>query len=364
MLTILSQLRNPIKYSLGVDFGVTAAKAVILANIPKQLPQSVGAYLIPYATVGEDNINECIRLKCLKLLEQGPLSSLIPRLNNFVLCIPAAEVIIKSFSWKRDDTKGFIPAVRAQIEEWFPGVNKDLMVDFATYDHADERKTGKGHLDVLVAMTRAQNVIKIRELALLNDPSRQIIDTEWSALTNVMSYLGRKGSHRSRILLDLGASSCKMVVLQVNTPPLFCSINLQLNRWAELNSGHAHYTQEMIFNPGCIVDPRLSYGECLDNQTLEAINGEIIAKIKDAVSEIRLDDLYEVYITGGYSEYPLILEGISGFFKRQVLRLEPLRWLDKIEPPESCLQDMSKSKGAERFAVAVGLAIRGLASIC
>lgn len=363
MLHIISRLRNSVQYSLGVDFGTTALKAVVLADTPKQPPKIVGAYLVPYTILGEGNISEDAKLKCLKVLREGPLSTLISNLKTVVYCIPAAEVIIRSFSWQGNDAKGFIPAVKAQIEDWVPGMNQDLVVDFEAYIPDAVRIRRNGHLDVLVAITRAHNVDKIRELGLSNDLTPPIIDTEWSALINVLSYFADKGRPNSRILLDLGSSSCKMIVLRGTSPPTFFNIDLQLNGLEASNLSDNYYAQRRILNFICPDDIRLAHTDSLDNQTLEAINGEMITKIKYAVSEIRLDDSCEVYITGGYSEYSLILEGISELFKRQVVRLGPLRWLDMIKRTEAGTQGINESWGAERFSVAAGLAIRGLSEV-
>lgn len=357
------------QYSIGVDLGATALKIAVLEPRAKLTPKLVGAYIIPYPKVNLENVaiidKFAYQSPSLKAFQEFALSTLPSSRRNFVVCLPAHDVIVKSFFLDGGDESRFKAAIRSKIEAWMPGISDDLVVDFETFSQEADRSRAGIKRDILCAITRAQHVEQLKDLCRSSAIIPRIIDTEWSALINVISCCYPESFQELKIILDLGASGCKVLVVRGAQPLVSRRIDMALARGAEPDTDNIDKAGPTVVDALNPHHHKYLSPDKFNDQPPDLMLHDLIPKIKEALTDLPLTDLpltdgCQVYLTGGLSGSGALVKELSGIFQRPVIQINPYRMLHLNEAGEASGSHAIGTLSGGRFAVAIGLAIRAL----
>lgn len=266
--------------------------------------------------------------------------------------IGGQSVIIRYVSFPKMTREELRSHIEVEADKYIPFNIKEVVLDCQILE--ERKEEGKIHALVVAAKKEAVN----HHLLLLREAGIEVeaLDVDTFAVVNAFEhFLGTPSQPRCLALLDIGAKSANLSVLQ-GTTSLFSR---------DIPVGGTDFTLAISEKLNIETD-EAEMVKCSGTKPQEELLSWVAAPLDNLMGEVKLSfDYFEnqydkrverVYLSGGSSR----LAGLSEFTQKN-LNIETVFWnpLEKVTVPPG--QNVSKLRAVGGgLAVAVGLAVRGI----
>lgn len=353
----------PTKYAVGIDFGTSALKSVVLESRGKTKPKLVGAYTINYSTVNYSDDREIGGVKAseidtyaiaLRALIDGVFPGLSSRRKILAISIDSYKSILRSFYWEKRTSILDEQHLRLKIEEWMLGVSEDLVIDFDVLSISNPAQDRFNKMEIFVAITQKQALQHILDICRVASTVPDIIEPEWSSYINTLMSCLVNPYRGFRILLDIGVGGCKILVARGTSLVFTSFVGFERDIIHRDLTDICNTPMDFVTQNLAIKKTTFQNSEKFYRESLPRILRDLRTGLKASISSIPEYEDYEVYITGGMSEDDTLFREISSICNKSPTRIDPFRSviLSKALDPKGYIQ------GSGRFSVSMGLAIR------
>ncbi|OQX71000.1 hypothetical protein B6D52_02925 [Candidatus Parcubacteria bacterium 4484_255] len=337
------------KNFLGIDLGTTSIKLVEL-TVEKGVPRLVTYGYAERAVVdiAKDNskvILDKVALLLKKLYNQCDVHSYkaVTALPNF--SVFNSVIVLPVMKRKELDS-----AVRWEAKKFVPLPMKDVILDWRIIDQIEIGKKKKNYRILLTAA--AKNLVQ-RYVEIFKKADLQLLALETEAFALSRSLLGK--SHATTMIIDTSAVTTDIIIIEKGVPALNRSIDIggiTITR-AIANSLKISFNRAEQF--------KRDIGMHSSSKVPEVVSG-ILKPVIDEMNYSK--NLYQdqsgkiieqIILSGGSAYLPNLVDYFSNALNIKVLIGDP--W-SRISYPEELRPALYAV--APRFAVAIGLGLRGL----
>lgn len=352
---LLQKITNKSTGAIGLDIGSSGIKVCELAKSGSQYHMlGFGFAPMPEGTIIDDEVHKKDQLIMAinAALKQSETKS-----KNVCFGLGSQNTVVKKMQAPFGTKQEIEDHINWESEQFIPFGHENAIISVHTLD--TKNKEG---VDVIMVAAKQEQVENYDNMLTSAGLKVKIIDLQIIALLNVfeLSYKEElKEFNKGTILIDLGASSTKILVYKEGIPIFTKTIAI----------GGANVTEEIQKTVGLSFDEAEDLKLMRDDQgnppeeisnVIKNIADKIIVYIKDAVSfytsHSSPEKVSRCLITGGNLQLPGIVEGVASATGLSVEILDPLKKIkikSKVITPEMVEQITYVG------AVPIGLAIRG-----
>ncbi len=344
------------KTLIGLDIGQSAIKAAIISSDKKQTSFKLEYFnIIPLSegTIIEDEIHrEEEIIEAIKKIAKGAGAGV----NKICLGLAGQSTISRRLQLAGGSPEEIEEQVSWEAEQYIPFNPEESSLSF----HVVGENEGGG-VDVIVASARNALISAFKDLVELADLRVKIVDLNALAVMNVFTFIKADilDSDQSMILMDIGAQNTQFLIIRRG----------KLVFTKEMAMGGVMVTEEIQRQMG------VNFHDAEDLKTVGDSNGNLpeeVVEIVESVNKTFLADIKKtlefyitstsdesfekVYITGGGSLTPGLIEGLETTLGLEIEFLNPF---EKIDYGKSFSDQELESIGS-LGAAAMGLAMRKL----
>ncbi len=339
---------------LGIDIGSYAAKAVKLGNIRDGRAALLGLGLsqLPPQSVPEwetkpDQAQAAVSLAMKNLVAHSSLSG-----KYVSASLSGDSIIVKKITMPAVHGDALKSRVMEEAEEYIPFAANDVNISYYVLEYSRENS----QMSVLLAAAKKSVVQRYMEAIGEAGLKPAVLDVDGLALFNAYNFT-RPGQRDEALLVDIGASALKVVVISQGLPMLLKDEPVGSRRLTSELAQAFHISEEdaeaVKFGSARAADQTLA-AEIVDR----AVCGWIAAVervLDSARAETPAYKPAAIWLTGGGSLLRGLPEEFGKYFGLGAARLNPLDGLDYN--PKKFDPDYLEYIGPQ-LAVSFGLALR------
>jgi len=343
---------------LGVDIGSSSIKIVQLSMQKGVVTlDTFGEIALgPYAN---KEIGHAVKLEPPKLTEalQNLLKEAQAEARVGGLSIPLKSSLVFNMKMPEVDEKQLDEMVRLEARRYIPVPISEVSLDWSVIpdNHNDDLdEDGRKFLNVLVVAIHKDTLFKYKEVADMTGIELQFLEIEtFSTIRSVIDH-----DKEAVVVLDIGASVTKLYIVEYGVIQKSHIIGIgSQNMIKALETKRRLATVQSELNAG--------HGSALENamatsQTTPVDLDRILQETKKVVLEYQKEhrkNIEQVILTGGGSVLAGILPHVEKSLETEIELAHPF---EKTKTP-AFLDNTLRDAGPE-FAVAIGLALRGLSN--
>lgn len=266
-----------------------------------------------------------------------------------------SSVIVKKISIPKVEKSFVAEQIRWEAEQYIPYEVADVNLDFQILNSTSG---GSDSMDILLVAAKKDQIMKYIEIVESAGQELSIIDVSGFALGNIFEFNYPKNKETVG-LLDIGAHYTNFVVLQ-GQDIIFCR---------DISAGGALYSAEIQ------KAMRINFEEAESLKLSAVYNNSIpedLSSVIQGANEVYCDDLSatveffynttpdiqisRLYVTGGASRTPGIIQAISDVTKIETVMLDPLQ---RVKVNKSLSAEF-KTQYRDFISMALGLGLRKL----
>jgi type IV pilus assembly protein PilM len=242
--------------------------------------------------------------------------------------------------------------IQTEAAQHIPFDISDVSIDYQILSD-----NGGPTMDVLLVAVKKDKILNYTNVLSLAGKSPAVVDIDAFALQNCYEYNYQPGPGATVALLNLGASVMNINIVKGSTP-LFTR---------DVSVGGHQYTDSLQKELDLSFDDAESLklgkkvgtvSEDAKMPILQQVTEIIVLEIQKTFDFFRAtatgEHIERIYLAGGSSQVPGLIEGLRQEFSLPVEILNPFQ---RIEPPIGTGADLA-DHNAGQMAVAVGLALR------
>jgi type IV pilus assembly protein PilM len=262
------------------------------------------------------------------------------------------SVIVKRIPMSTMSETELANVIQTEAAQHIPFDISDVSIDFQILND-----TGAATMDVLLVAVKKDKILNYTNVLSLAGKSPAVVDIDAFALQNCYEYNYQPGPGATVALLNLGASVMNINIVK-GTTPLFTR---------DVSVGGHQYTDslqkelDLSFEDAESLKLGKKVGTVSEDAKmpiLQQVTEIIVLEIQKTFDFFRAtatgEHIERIYLAGGSSQVPGLIEGLRQEFSLPVEILNPFQ---RIEPPIGMGADLAE-KNAGQMAVAVGLALR------
>lgn len=344
---------------LGVDIGSSSIKVVQL-SMQKGVVTLDTFGEIALGPYGNKEIGHAVKLEPPKLTEalKDLLKEAQAESRVAGLSIPLKSSLVFNMKMPEVNQKQLDEMVRLEARRYIPVPISEVSLDWSVIpnNHSDEEETDgeRKFLNVLVVAIHKDTLSKYKEVADMSELELQFLEIEtFSTIRSVIDH-----DKEAVVILDIGASVTKLYIVEygviqkshiigIGSQNMIKALETRrrlANVQQDLNAGHGAALQDSMIN----------------SQTTPVDLDRILQETKKVVLEYQKEhrkNIELVTLTGGGS----VLSGILPYVEKSLeTEIELAHPFEKTKTP-AFLDNTLRDAGPE-FAVAIGLALRGLSN--
>ncbi|GAB4233941.1 MAG: type IV pilus assembly protein PilM [Acidobacteriota bacterium] len=340
------------KNLVGVDIGSSAVKIVALRKVGTQYRvEALGKAVLPPDTIVDGSV--IAKLPLAEAIERVFREQKI-RNNRVATSISGHSVIVKKVALPAMTEEELAQSIQWEAEQYIPFDLSEVNVDYQVV----ERSAGDQKLEVILVAAKKEKIADYTSVISLAGKIPVVVDIDAFALQNAYEVNYAPSAETVTALLDIGASSTNLSIVR-GTEFLFTrDIAIGGHQYSE-------FLQEE-FDISFEDAERYKRGEDVPEELAERVQGILDAVSQNLVLEVEktldyfktttyAEDVQQMYLTGGASRTPGLLEALSNQLQFAVDWFDPFQ---RIELPEQLVRPAARETVAAEFAIAVGLALR------
>ena len=335
---------------VGLDIGSSSIKAVELRRVRGE---------IQVVNVGLEALASDIVVDSM-IVDSGSVASSISKVfsdhgiksKQVATSVSGHSVIVKKIKMAAMPEEELEDAIRNEAPQHIPFEMSDVNLDYQVLSEANAPQ-----MDVLLVAVKKDKILNYTNALQLAGRQPVIVDIDAFALLNCYDYNYAPPNNATVALLNVGASVMNINIVN-GTVPLFTR---------DVSVGGNQYTDALQKELDLSFDDAesLKLGRKVatvsdDAKTpiLQQVTELIVLEIQKTFDFFRAtasgDHIERIYLAGGSSQVPGLVEALRREFSLPVEMLNPFL---KIEPPANADADLME-KQAPQLCVAVGLALR------
>ncbi len=274
-----------------------------------------------------------------------------PATNEVSISLSAPAAIVRFITMPNMKENDLMNSLNFEAEKYIPFNINEVFIDACILDAAAD---DKNQMRVLLAAAKKNIVNSTLEMLKQSGFSVSLIDIDSFACFNAFCKSnGPSDESRSTVLLNIGHTHTNVVIARGTKP--FFTRDIQIAGADMAKAISQAFRIEEKDSDKFIFDP----GEKSD-QVIEAVR----PVLRSLADELRLSFGYyenqygkgvdEIYVSGGVSRFPGILNSLEESFETKVSTWNPLSKFEKGPEIDAGLTE----KAGVQFGVAAGLAIR------
>ena len=338
------------KSIVGLDIGSSSIKAV-------ELKKSRNG--VEVAHMAMEPLSSAIVVDSM-IVDSGSVASAITKIFSesgiktraVATSVSGHSVIVKRIPMSTMSENELASVIQTEAAQHIPFDISDVSIDFQILSD-----TGGPTMDVLLVAVKKDKILNYTNVLSLAGKSPAVVDIDAFALQNCYEYNYQPGPGATVALLNLGASVMNINIVK-GTTPLFTR---------DVSVGGHQYTDslqkelDLSFEDAESLKLGKKVGTVSEDAKmpiLQQVTEIIVLEIQKTFDFFRAtatgEHIERIYLAGGSSQVPGLIEGLRQEFSLPVEILNPFQ---RIEPPLGTGADLA-DKNAGQMAVAVGLALR------
>ncbi len=338
------------KSIVGLDIGSSSIKAVEL----KKSRNGVEVAHMAMEPLSSDIVVDSM------IVDSGSVASAITKIftesgiktRAVATSVSGHSVIVKRIPMSSMSDQELAGVIQTEAAQHIPFDISDVSIDYQILND-----NGGGTMDVLLVAVKKDKILNYTNVLSLAGKSPAVVDIDAFALQNCYEYNYQPGPGATVALLNLGASVMNINIVK-GTTPLFTR---------DVSVGGHQYTDSLQKELDLSFDDAESLklgnkvgtvSEDAKMPILQQVTEIIVLEIQKTFDFFRAtatgEHIERIYLAGGSSQVPGLIEGLRQEFSLPVEILNPFQ---RIEPPLGTGADLA-DKNAGQMAVAVGLALR------
>jgi type IV pilus assembly protein PilM len=338
------------KSIVGLDIGSSSIKAVEL----KKSRNGVEVAHMAMEPLSSDIVVDSM------IVDSGSVASAITKIftesgiktRAVATSVSGHSVIVKRIPMSSMSDQELAGVIQTEAAQHIPFDISDVSIDYQILND-----NGGATMDVLLVAVKKDKILNYTNVLSLAGKSPAVVDIDAFALQNCYEYNYQPGPGATVALLNLGASVMNINIVKGATP-LFTR---------DVSVGGHQYTDSLQKELDLSFDDAESLklgnkvgtvSEDAKMPILQQVTEIIVLEIQKTFDFFRAtatgEHIERIYLAGGSSQVPGLIEGLRQEFSLPVEILNPFQ---RIEPPLGTGADLA-DKNAGQMAVAVGLALR------
>lgn len=338
------------KSIVGLDIGSSSIKAVEL----KKSRNGVEVAHMAMEPLSSDIVVDSM------IVDSGSVASAITKIfaetgiktRAVATSVSGHSVIVKRIPMSTMSDSELAGIIQTEAAQHIPFDISDVSIDYQILSD-----TGGPTMDVLLVAVKKDKILNYTNVLSLAGKSPAVVDIDAFALQNCYEYNYQPGPGATVALLNLGASVMNINIVK-GTTPLFTR---------DVSVGGHQYTDslqkelDLSFDDAEALKLGKKVGTVSEDAKmpiLQQVTEIIVLEIQKTFDFFRAtatgEHIERIYLAGGSSQVPGLIEGLRQEFSLPVEILNPFQ---RIEPPLGVGADLA-DKNAGQMAVAVGLALR------
>jgi type IV pilus assembly protein PilM len=338
------------KSIVGLDIGSSSIKAVEL----KKSRNGVEVAHMAMEPLSSDIVVDSM------IVDSGSVASAITKIftesgiktRAVATSVSGHSVIVKRIPMSSMSDQELAGVIQTEAAQHIPFDISDVSIDYQILND-----NGGATMDVLLVAVKKDKILNYTNVLSLAGKSPAVVDIDAFALQNCYEYNYQPGPGATVALLNLGASVMNINIVKGVTP-LFTR---------DVSVGGHQYTDSLQKELDLSFDDAESLklgnkvgtvSEDAKMPILQQVTEIIVLEIQKTFDFFRAtatgEHIERIYLAGGSSQVPGLIEGLRQEFSLPVEILNPFQ---RIEPPLGTGADLA-DKNAGQMAVAVGLALR------
>jgi type IV pilus assembly protein PilM len=338
------------KSIVGLDIGSSSIKAVELKRSRNGLE---------VAHMAMEPLSSDIVVDSM-IVDSGSVASAISKIFNesgiktraVATSVSGHSVIVKRIPMASMSDAELAGIIQTEAAQHIPFDISDVSIDYQILSD-----NGGSTMDVLLVAVKKDKILNYTNVLSLAGKAPAVVDIDAFALQNCYEYNYQPGPGATVALLNLGASVMNINIVK-GTTPLFTR---------DVSVGGHQYTDslqkelDLSFEDAESLKLGKKVGTVSEDAKmpiLQQVTEIIVLEIQKTFDFFRAtatgEHIERIYLAGGSSQVPGLIEGLRQEFSLPVEILNPFQ---RIEPPIGMDGDLA-DKNAGQMAVAVGLALR------
>jgi type IV pilus assembly protein PilM len=335
---------------VGLDIGSSSIKAVELRRVRGE---------IQVVNVGMEALASDIVVDSM-IVDSGSVASSITKVfsdsgiksKQVATSVSGHSVIVKKITMAPMPEDELEDAIRTEAQQHIPFEMSDVNLDYQVLSEANAPQ-----MDVLLVAVKKDKILNYTNALQLAGRQPVIVDIDAFALLNCYDYNYAPPNNATVALLNVGASVMNINIVN-GTVPLFTR---------DVSVGGNQYTDALQKELDLSFDDAesLKLGHKVATVSDDAkipivqqVTELIVLEIQKTFDFFRAtasgDHIERIYLAGGSSQVPGLVEALRREFSLPVEMLNPFL---KIEPPANAGAELMEQH-APQLSVAVGLALR------
>jgi type IV pilus assembly protein PilM len=338
------------KSIVGLDIGSSSIKAVELKKSRNGLE---------VAHMAMEPLSSDIVVDSM-IVDSGSVASAITKIFSesgiktraVATSVSGHSVIVKRIPMSSMSDQELAGIIQTEAAQHIPFDISDVSIDYQILND-----NGGPTMDVLLVAVKKDKILNYTNVLSLAGKSPAVVDIDAFALQNCYEYNYQPGPGATVALLNLGASVMNINIVK-GTTPLFTR---------DVSVGGHQYTDslqkelDLSFEDAEALKLGRKVGTVSEDAKmpiLQQVTEIIVLEIQKTFDFFRAtatgEHIERIYLAGGSSQVPGLIEGLRQEFSLPVEILNPFQ---RIEPPLGTGADLV-DQNAGQMAVAVGLALR------
>ena len=344
-------------------FGIGAAKSIVGLDIGSSSIKAVELKRsrngIEVAHMAMEPLSSDIVVDSM-IVDSGSVASAITKIFNesgiktraVATSVSGHSVIVKRIPMSSMSDQELAGIIQTEAAQHIPFDISDVSIDYQILSDG-----GGATMDVLLVAVKKDKILNYTNVLSLAGKSPAVVDIDAFALQNCYEFNYQPGPGATVALLNLGASVMNINIVK-GTTPLFTR---------DVSVGGHQYTDSLQKELDLSFDDAESLklgkkvgtvSEDAKMPILQQVTEIIVLEIQKTFDFFRAtatgEHIERIYLAGGSSQVPGLIEGLRQEFSLPVEILNPFQ---RIEPPLGAGADLA-DHNAGQMAVAVGLALR------
>ncbi len=338
------------KSIVGLDIGSSSIKAVEL----KKSRNGVEVAHMAMEPLSSDIVVDSM------IVDSGSVASAITKIFSesgiktraVATSVSGHSVIVKRIPLASMTDQELSSVIQTEAAQHIPFDISDVSIDYQILSD-----NGGATMDVLLVAVKKDKILNYTNVLSLAGKSPAVVDIDAFALQNCYEFNYQPGPGATVALLNLGASVMNINIVK-GTTPLFTR---------DVSVGGHQYTDslqkelDLSFEDAEALKLGQKVGTVSEDAKmpiLQQVTEIIVLEIQKTFDFFRAtatgEHIERIYLAGGSSQGPGLIEGLRQEFSLPVEILNPFQ---RIDPPLGTGADLA-DKNAGQMAVAVGLALR------
>ena len=340
------------KTIVGLDIGSSSIKAV-------ELKKTKGE--ISVAHVGLEPLASDIVVDSM-IVDSGSVSSAIGKIfttagiktKSVATSVSGHSVIVKKIAVSPMSDEELASSIQTEAAQHIPFDVNDVNIDYQVLNPEETA----GQMDVLLVAVKRDKILNYTNVLSLAGKAAAVVDIDAFALQNCYEYNYEPSPGSTVALLNLGASVMNINIVKGVTPLFTRDVSVGGNQYTD----SLQKELDLSFDDAEALKLGKKVGTVSEDAKmpiLQQVTEIIVLEIQKTFDFFRAtaagEHIERIYLAGGSSRVPGLLEGLRQEFSLPVELLNPFQ---KIGYPANAAEAELIDQNAGQLAVAVGLALR------